>query len=123
MSHKNFKKKKYSPYRKINFDRKFARVWNDMGYNWWLICDEGQEKPDPQRYTNFFCKYAINHPRTKKCVLSYIPDRHKEIIYQWIRMTKAEKKEVHKYEPNAGKIITGWIHKAEILYLEDIRKS
>ena len=37
--------------------------------------------------------------------------------------TKAEKKEVRKYEPKAGKIITGWIHKAEILYLEDIRKS
>lgn len=44
-----------------------------MSYETWLIADEGQEKPDPQRLTNFIFKYGIKNKKTGKSILSYIP--------------------------------------------------
>ena len=58
MSKKNFKHKKYTIYRKYGFDRTMANAWNNMSYETWLIADEGRERPDPQRLTNFLCKYG-----------------------------------------------------------------
>lgn len=124
MSKKNIKPKKYSFYRKYKIDRNAANAWNDMQYQTWLIMDEGRPKPPPQRLTNFIFKYGMKHKKTGKSILSYIPEENKDLILRWVEFTKAERKITRSYaNENIGKKITHWLHQAEIMYLEDIRKS
>lgn len=128
MSKKNIKPKKYSFYRKYKIDRNAANALNDMQYQTWLIMDEGRPKPPPQRLTNFIFKYGMKHKKTGKSIFSYIPDEVKNKILEWVEMTSSEKKNVRniaqkEFKYNIGKTITHWLHQAEIMYLEDIRKS
>jgi len=120
MSKKNTKSKKFSPYKKYGYDRNAAKVWNDHSYEYWCMCDEGQDYPDPYRLTNFLFKYGRKHKKTGKSILSYIPNDYMNLILPWIRMSKSERKKVRKYEPNAGKKIISWLHHAEIIYWDDI---
>ena len=120
MSKKNTKSNKYSSYRKYGFDRNMANDWNYESYRYWCICDEGQEKPDPQRLTNFLFKYGINNKKTGRSILSYIPEDYRKLIFKWVRMTKSEHKEVRKHAPEAGRKITNWLHQAEIMYLNEL---
>lgn len=122
MSKKNFKHKKYTIYRKYGFDRTMANVWNNMSYETWLIADEGRERPDPQRFTNFLCKYGRKSKITGRSILSYIPEDYKKLMLEWVPMTKGERKIVRQYSPDAGKKITGWLHQAEIMYLKYIER-
>jgi hypothetical protein len=122
MSKKNFKHKKYTIYRKYGFDRTMANAWNNMSYETWLIADEGRERPDPQRLTNFLCKYGRKSKITGRSILSYIPEDYKKLMLEWVSMTKGERKIVRQYSPDAGKKITGWLHQAEIMYLNDIER-
>lgn len=127
MSKKNIKPKKYSFYRKYKIDRNAANAWNDMQYQTWLIMDEGRPKPPPQRLTNFIFKYGKKHKKTGKSILSYIPEEIKEKIFDWVEMTSSEKKNVRdiaqkEFKYNIGKKIIRWLHQAEIMYLEDLRK-
>ena len=124
MSKKNTKLKKFSPYRKYGFNRLFAQALNDDHYETWLIMDEGLEKPYPQRVHNFLVKYGMKHKKTGKSILSYIPEENKDLMLRWVEFTKAERKITQSYaNENIGKKITHWLHQAEIMYLEDIRKS
>ena len=126
MSKKNIKPKKYSFYRNYKFDRNAANAWNDMQYDTWLIMDEGELKPPPQRLTNFLFKYGMKHKKTGRSILSYLPEDNRRLMIEWIKMTKAERnlvrtisKENHdKYDP--GRKITHWLHQAEMMYLDDI---
>lgn len=121
MSKKNTKPKKFSPYRKYGFNRNFANRWNDMSYDTWLIMDEGQEKPDPQRLTNFLFKYGQKNKKTGRSILSYIPEDYKDLMLKWVTLTKSERKQAQSVlKENIGKKITGWLHQAEIMYLEDV---
>jgi len=126
MSKKNIKPKKYSFYRKYNFNRNTANIWNDMQYDTWLIMDEGEPKPPPQRLTNFIFKYGKKHKKTNKSILSYIPDDYKNLLLQWVKMTKYEQKIVRGIAKDEGyninKKVIGWLHQAEIMYLQDIEK-
>ena len=128
MSKKNIKPKKYSFYRKYKIDRNDANAWNDMQYQTCLIMDEGRPKPPPQRLTNFIFKYGMKHKKTGKSILSYIPEEMKEKILEWVSFTTFEKNNVRRISKqefgyNIDKKINGWLHQAEIMYLEDIRKS
>lgn len=107
-------------YPRYVFDRNVANAWNDMSYETWLIADEGQERPDPQRLTNFMFKYGIRNKKTGRSILSYIPDEHRKLMLQWVAMTKCEQKEVRKYASDAGRKITHWLHEAEIMYWKDL---
>ena len=124
MSKKNTKPKNFSPYRYYGFDRNFANSWNDMCYDTWLIADEGQEKPDPQRLTNFICKYGKRNKRTGKSILSYIPKDYRDLMFRWVSLTKAEHKQAQSVsKENINKKIIGWLHQAEIMYWNDINKN
>lgn len=105
------------------FNRNMANAWNDEQYRYWLICDEGRPKPPPQRETNFMFKYMMNHKRTKRSIWSYLPEDNKKIIEQWISMTKAERKVIFKYAPDAGRKINHWLHHDEDMYWRDIAKT
>lgn len=59
MKNNNYRHK----YPRHRFDRNAANAWNDMGYETWLIADDGQEKPDPQRLTNFIFKYGMKNKK------------------------------------------------------------
>ena len=121
MSKKNTKPKKFSPYRKYNFDHNMANIWNYESYRYWLICDEGRLKPPSQRETNFFFKYGRNHKKTGKSILSYIPKDYLKLMERWIALTKSERKQAQSLiDENIGKKITGWLHQAEIMYWNDI---
>ena len=125
MSKKNIKPKKFSLYRHYKFNRLFAQALNDDHYQTWLIMDEGLEKPYPQRFHNFLVKYGMKNHKTGKSILSYIPEDNKKLMLEWVAMTSAEKKQVRKiakerHTYNIGKKITGWLHQAEIMYLNDI---
>ena len=122
MSKKNFKHKKYTIYRKYGFDRSMANAWNYESYRFWCLCDEGRERPDPQRLTNFLFKYGRKHKKTGRSILSYIPEDYKKLMLEFVSMTKGERKIVRQYSPDAGKKITGWLHQAEIMYLKDIEQ-
>ena len=123
MSKKNTKLKKFSPYRKYGFDRNMANAWNDMCYDTWLIADEGREKPPSQRETNFLFKYGRNHKKTGRSILSYISKDYLELMERWIALTKSERKQAQSVvKENIGKKITCWLHQAEIMYWNDIRK-
>ena len=128
MSKKNIKPKKYSPYNHYRFNRLFAQALNDDHYETWLIMDEGLEKPYPQRVHNFLVKYGMKNKKTNKSILSYIPKKNIDKMIEWIAMTSSEKKNVRniaqkEFKYNIGKTITHWLHQAEIMYFEDIRKS
>ena len=124
MSKKNIKPKKYSPYRKYGFNRAMANAWNDMQYETWLIMDEGRPKPPSQRETNFWFKYGRINKITGRSILSYIPKDYLSLIERWVALTKSERKQAQSVsKENIGKKITGWLHQAEVMYLEDIRKS
>ena len=71
MSKKNTKSKKFSPYRKYGFDRNMANAWNYESYRYWLICDEGREKPPSQRETNFFFNLKKYAPLFEKLFLIF----------------------------------------------------
>lgn len=120
MSKKNTKSNKYSPYRRYSFNRNMANSWNDESYHTWLIMDEGQERPDPQRLTNFIFKYGMKNKKTGRSILSYIPKDYRKLIIKWVRMTKSEHKEVRKYNPDAGRKITNWVHQAETMYWNEL---
>ena len=127
MSKKNIKRKKFSPYNHYGFNRLFAQALNDDHYETWLIMDEGLEKPYPQRVHNFLVKYGMKNKKTNKSILSYIPREIQDKMIEWIAMTSAEKKHVREiakkeFNYDVGKKITGWLHQAEIMYLEDIEK-
>ena len=126
MSKKNIKPKKYSFYRNYKFDRNASNAWNDMQYDTWLIMDEGEPKPPPQRLTNFIFKYGMKHKKTGRSILSYIPDDYKNLLLQWVKMTKYEQKIVRGIAKDEGyninKKVIGWLHQAEIMYLQDIEK-
>ena len=127
MSKKNIKPKKYSPYNHYRFNRLFAQALNDDHYETWLIMDEGLEKPYPQRVHNFLVKYGMKNKKTNKSILSYIPKKNVDKMIEWIAMTSSEKKNVRniaqkEFKYNIGKTITHWLHQAEIMYFEDIRK-
>ena len=64
MSKKNIRNRKSIIYPRYSFDRNAANACNDMAYEKWLIADEGQEKPDPQRLTNFIFKYGVKNKKT-----------------------------------------------------------
>ena len=124
MSCKNTKPKKFSPYRKYVFNRTIANVWNDMGYETWLIADEGRERPDPQRLTNFWFKYGRNNRKTGRSILSYIPKDYRDLMLRWVALTKSERKQAQSVsKENIGKKITGWLHQAEIMYWTDVNNS
>ena len=128
MSKKNTKPQKWSPYRKYGFDRTMANDWNYECYKYWCLCDEGREKPPSQRETNFSFKYGRNNKITGRSILSYIPKKNIDKMIEWIAMTSSEKKNVRniaqkEFKYNIGKTITHWLHQAEIMYFEDIRKS
>ena len=121
---KNKRSKSYvHKYPYYGFDRNMANMWNYEQYRYWCLCDEGKPKPPSQRETNFMFKYMLNNKKTKRSIFSYLPEKHKKIITEWIAMTKAERKAVRKYEPNAGKIINHWLHQAEDMYWDDIVKA
>lgn len=128
MSKKNIKPRKYSFYRKYGFDRNASNLWNDMQYDTWLIMDEGRPKPPPQRLTNFMFKYGMKHKKTGCSILSYIPEENRRLMFEWIEMTKAERKIVREiakqnnHDCDPGKKITHWLHQAEIMYLNEIEK-
>ena len=128
MSKKNIKPKKFSPYNHYRFNRLFAQALNDDHYETWLIMDEGLEKPYPQRVHNFLVKYGMKNKKTNKSILSYIPKKNVDKMIEWIAMTSSEKKNVRniaqkEFKYNIGKTIIHWLHQAEIMYFEDIRKS
>ena len=81
MSKKNCRNRKPSIYPRYSFDRNAANAWNNMSYETWLIADEGQEKPDPQRLTNFIFKYGMKNKKTDKSILSYIPQDYMKLIF------------------------------------------
>lgn len=121
MSKKNTKSKKYTFYKHYGFDRNMANAWNYEQYRYWLICDEGRDKPPSQRETNFFFKYGKNHKKTGRSIISYIPKDYLELMERWIALTKSERKQAQSVtKENIGKKITGWLHQAEIMYWEDI---
>ena len=121
MSKKNTKSKKYTFYKHYRFDRNMANAWNYEQYRYWLICDEGRDKPPSQRETNFFFKYGKNHKKTGRSIISYIPKDYLELMERWIALTKSERKQAQSVtKENIGKKITGWLHQAEIMYWEDI---
>lgn len=123
MSKKNIKSKKFSPYRKYGFNRAMANACNNMSYETWLIADEGRENPDPPRLTNFIFKYGQNSKITGRSILSYIPKDYKDLMFRWVALTKAERKQAQSIsKENIGKKITGWLHQAEIMYWNDINK-
>jgi hypothetical protein len=123
MSKKNIKPKKFSPYRKYGFNRTMANAWNYESYKYWCICDEGREKPPSQRETNFFFKYGRNNKITGKSILSYIPKDYLSLMERWVALTKSERKQAQSVsKENIGKKITGWLHQAEIMYWDDIKK-
>lgn len=128
MSKKNIKSKKFSPYRKYEFNRLFAQALNDDHYETWLIMDEGLEKPYPQRVHNFLVKYGMKNKKTNKSILSYIPKEYSDKMVDWVNMTTSEKNEVRKiakteFKYSVDKKINGWLHQAEIMYWDDIRKA
>ena len=42
---------------------------------------------------------------------------------RWVALTKSERKQAQSVsKENIGKKITGWLHQAEIMYWDDIRK-
>ena len=120
MSKKNCRNRKPSIYPRYSFDRNAANAWNNMSYETWLIADEGQEKPDPQRLTNFIFKYGMKNKKTGKSILSYIPQDYMKLIFLWVSLTKSERKEVRKHAPDTGQKITHWIHNAEVMNLNDL---
>lgn len=122
MSKKNTKNKKSGHYPKYSFDRFAAIKWNDDSYYTWLIMDEGQERPDPMRLTNFLLKYGKKNKITGKSILSYLPEEYKKVIFEWVRMTKAERKSCFRYDHNVGRKITRWLHAAEVAQWEAIDK-
>lgn len=107
-------------YPRLKFNRDFANKWNDMCYDTWLIADEGQERPDPQRLTNFLFKYARKNKRTDKSIASYIPKDYWELIVKWVRMTDAERKEILKLSPDADDKIRHWLTLAQNYYFYDL---
>lgn len=121
MSHKNFKRKKFCPYRKYGFNRTMANNWNYECYRYWCICDEGRDKPPTQRETNFFFKYGRNNKITGRSILSYIPKDYLNLMERWVGLTKSERKQAQSIsKENIGKKIIGWLHQAEIMYWNDI---
>ena len=125
MSKKNIKPRKLSLYRKYSFDRNASNIWNDMQYNTWLYMDEGRLKPPPQRLTNFLFKYGMKHKKTGRSILSYIPADNKKLMFEWVEMTRSEKKQIRKiakerHSYDISKKIIHWLHQAEIMYLNDI---
>ena len=128
MSKKNTKHKNFSPYRKYGFNRLFAQALNDDHYETWLIMDEGLEKPYPQRVHNFLVKYGMKNKKTNKSILSYIPKEYSDKMVDWVYMTTSEKNEVRKiakteFKYSVDKKINSWLHQAEIMYWDDIRKA
>jgi hypothetical protein len=127
MSKKNTKSKKFSPYRKYGFNRLFAQALNDDHYETWLIMDEGLPKPYPQRVHNFLVKYGMKNKKTGKSILSYIPKEYLDKMIDWVSMTTSEKNKIrniakNKFQYNVDKKIIGWLHQAEIMYFDDIKK-
>lgn len=123
MSKKNTKPQKWSPYRKYGFNRTMANDWNYECYKYWCLCDEGREKPPSQRETNFLFKYGRNNKITGRSVLSYIPKDYLSLMERWVALTKSERKQAQSIsKDNIGKKITSWLHQAEIMYWNDIRK-
>ena len=43
-------------------------------------------------------------------------------MYQWVSMTKYERKEALKLAPDTGRKINHWLHQAEITWYKDIEK-
>jgi len=42
---------------------------------------------------------------------------------RWVALTKSERKQAQSVsKENIGKKITGWLHQAEIMYWEDVKK-
>ena len=108
------------PYPHFKFNRDFANKWNDMCYDTWLIMDEGQERPDPQRLTNFLCKYARKNKKTGKSIASYIPKDYWELIVKWVRMTQSERKQILQLSPDAGDKVRHWLTQAQDYYFYDL---
>lgn len=118
---KNKQKVNY-PYQKYSFDRNMANAWNDESYRYWLICDEGKQKPTTQRETNFFFKYGLKNKITGKSVLSYLSKEQVKFIEKWIAFTKSERKQVLKEMPDVLHIVNKTMYQARIQYLYDIYK-
>lgn len=123
MSKKNTKSKKHSFYKHYKYDKLLAMKWNESAYDTWLIMDEGQERPDPMRFTNFLFKYGTPNKRTGTYVLQYIePDIKERYIYPWVKATTSERKELRKLFPLWEKVFIKTLHLAEMKYLDSIEK-
>lgn len=110
-------------YPHYRFDRVFAQAVNESHYERWLIMDEGQLRPYPQRWHNFLTKYGKMNKKTKKGILSYISRENMDYVRDWVVATRSERKQMLKEYPRWCTLFNVILKNAILQYENDILKT
>ena len=109
-------------YMKYNYNRQLAQFLNEDHYHTWWIMDEGLDKPYPQRYHNFICKYGTKRHKNDKTILGILMHNYSEaweqICKPWIIATRSERKKLLKIHKGWCNCFVKYLHLAEMDYFD-----